>query len=243
MLWNRKTDAFRVGQWFHGRIYERRSDLSPDGRHLIYFAMNGRWKSETGGSWTAISRAPWLKAIVLLGKGDCWYGGGLFTSDKTYWVNDGDGHRNLRDCREVRRDTRFAPTRYYGGECPGVYYVRLQRDGWLLRDPSNAGQGDCTVFEKNLPKGWILRKFAHAQVGSPPGKGCSWDEHELENPESKSLLKLPAWEWAELDGKRVVWAEKGCLFASSIRSAKHLGEPKQLHDFNGMVFEPIAAPY
>jgi cytochrome bd-type quinol oxidase subunit 2 len=30
-----------VGQWLKGRIYERRSDLSPDGKHLIYFAMNG----------------------------------------------------------------------------------------------------------------------------------------------------------------------------------------------------------
>jgi len=42
--------------------------------------MNGHWGSATGGSWTAISRAPWLRALVLFGKGDCWHGGGLFTS-------------------------------------------------------------------------------------------------------------------------------------------------------------------
>ncbi len=29
--WNTKTDTFEAGQWFHGRIYERRCDLSPDG--------------------------------------------------------------------------------------------------------------------------------------------------------------------------------------------------------------------
>jgi hypothetical protein len=29
--WERKSDTFRVGQWLHGRIYERRCDLSPDG--------------------------------------------------------------------------------------------------------------------------------------------------------------------------------------------------------------------
>ncbi|MFN7997407.1 MAG: hypothetical protein U0Q18_27570 [Bryobacteraceae bacterium] len=34
--WNRKTDEFHVGQWLRGRIYERRADLSPYGRHLIY---------------------------------------------------------------------------------------------------------------------------------------------------------------------------------------------------------------
>jgi hypothetical protein len=29
VLWDRKTDEFRVGQWLKGRIYERRSDISP----------------------------------------------------------------------------------------------------------------------------------------------------------------------------------------------------------------------
>src|SRR5215472_15285961 len=77
ILWNRKTDEFELGQWLRGRIYERRADISPDGRFLIYFAMNGKWNSETKGSWTAISHAPWLKAIALFGKGDCWNGGGL----------------------------------------------------------------------------------------------------------------------------------------------------------------------
>src|SRR5919198_4444283 len=65
VLWDRRRDEFRLGQWLRGRIYERRSDLSPDGKHLIYFAMNGRWNSEAKGSWTAISRAPYLKALAL----------------------------------------------------------------------------------------------------------------------------------------------------------------------------------
>src|SRR5947209_12822707 len=63
--WDRQTDRFAVGQWLKGRIYERRCDLSPDGRFLLYFAMNGRWHSEAKGAWTAISRAPYLKAIGL----------------------------------------------------------------------------------------------------------------------------------------------------------------------------------
>src|SRR5215471_5847626 len=69
LLWNRKTDEFTMGQWLRGRIYERRSDLSPDGKHLIYFAMNGKWTSEAKGSWTAISQAPFLKAVALYAKG------------------------------------------------------------------------------------------------------------------------------------------------------------------------------
>ena len=38
--WNTDTDDFEGGQWFKGRIYERRCDLSPDGRYLIYFAAD-----------------------------------------------------------------------------------------------------------------------------------------------------------------------------------------------------------
>src|SRR6476646_2517331 len=93
ILWDRNTDKFETGQWLGGRIYERRADLSPDGRHMIYFAMNGRWSSPARGSWTAISKAPWLTAMVLMPKGDCWQGGGLFTSDSRYWVNGGGCHQ------------------------------------------------------------------------------------------------------------------------------------------------------
>jgi len=36
--WDRKNDTFTLGQWLRGMIYPRRSDLSPDGEYLIYFA-------------------------------------------------------------------------------------------------------------------------------------------------------------------------------------------------------------
>src|SRR2546430_8696412 len=82
----------------------------------------------------SISRAPWLKAAVLLGKGDCWQGGGLFTSNSRYWLNGGDSHVLIEDSKEVERDLKFQPAGWYGGECPSVYYLRLQRDGWILKD-------------------------------------------------------------------------------------------------------------
>lgn len=36
--WNLKSDTLEYGQWFRGRIYERRCDLSPSGDLLLYFA-------------------------------------------------------------------------------------------------------------------------------------------------------------------------------------------------------------
>ncbi len=241
--WDRKKDTFEVGQCLKGRIYERRSDLSPDGKYLVYFAMNGKWSSETGGSWTAISRTPYLKALALFGKGDCWNGGGLFTGKRCFWLNDGYGHSEMTRSSEVSRDLEFQPGEYYGGECTGVYYVRLQRDGWQLKERGGTRLDSWTIFEKALPKGWILRKTAHEQVGAPPGKGCYWDEHELENTQSGAKLEFGDWEWAELDGKQIVYAAGGRLFRIALKSRTELGESKEIHDFNDMPFEELIAPY
>ncbi|WP_199320680.1 hypothetical protein [Leptolyngbya sp. FACHB-261] len=243
MLWDRRKDEFTLAQWLKGRIYERRSDLSPDGKYMIYFAMNGRWNSETKGSWTAISRAPWLKAIALFGKGDCWHGGGLFTGKRTYWLNDGYGHRLMQNSSEVRRDETYQVKEYYGGECLSVYYPRLQRDGWTyLRNHKLGKHQDLTVFEKPLPKGWILRKLAHAEIGAPPGKGCYWDEHELEHSASETLLKFPNWEWADWDQNRLVWATNGSLWTGNLQHHK-LKNVQLIYDFNGLQFEALSAPY
>jgi hypothetical protein len=243
VLWDRTKDEFQLGQWLRGRMYERRADLSPDGRHLIYFARSGGLSSPTRGSYTAISRAPWLKAIALFGKGDCWQGGGIFTSNSTYWLNGGGCHFPLQDTKEVHRDLKFKPVGMYGGECPGVYYVRLQRDGWILKDELTAGLSSAfAVFEKTLPHGWVLRKYAHAEVGAPPGKGCYWDEHELDHPKLGHRLLKPHWEWAELDGKTLVWAEKGQLARAPLKRDE-LGDAQILFDFNDMKFEPRTAPY
>jgi hypothetical protein len=244
LLWDRKNDQFQVGQWLKGRIYERRSDLSPDGKHLIYFAMNGKWSSaEAKGSWTAISKAPYLKALSIFPKGDCWNGGGLFTGKNSFWLNDGCGHSTLRTAKALKRDLKFQPADYFGGECPGVYYPRLLRDGWKLLEQVNfAKWKDFHVFEKPLDHGWVLRKIAHSEVGAPPGKGCYWDEHELWHSSSDERIKYRDWEWAEVDRKRFVWAERGKLFSGRI--GKHgLVDEAELFDFNDMSFERIEAPY
>ena len=89
--WDTQRDTFEPGQWFHGRIYEERCDLSPDGELLVYFAYKGHRAGRVTDegkrphledyrdSWTAVSRPPWLTALALWPKGDTWMGGGVFT--------------------------------------------------------------------------------------------------------------------------------------------------------------------
>ncbi|HWI57102.1 MAG TPA: hypothetical protein VNZ22_07735 [Bacillota bacterium] len=239
LLWDRNRDTFQLGQWMRGRIYERRCDLSPDGKYFIYFAMNGRLSARNKGSWTAIARVPYLKALTFLAKGDCWHGGGLFLSNRDYWLNDGYGHTELRTFKGLRSDLTYQPDTYYGGECLNVYYPRLQRDGWILRSKDHHG---AFLFEKPLPSLWVLRKLAFAEVGAPPGRGCYWDAHELKHEPSGTVLAFPEWEWADLDRKRLVWAANGQLWTARLGDGK-LSQERLLHDFNGMQFEAKPAPY
>jgi hypothetical protein len=205
--------------------------------------MNGRWQSEVRGSWTAISRSPYLKALAVFPKGDCWHGGGFFTGKKSYWLNDGCGHSVLRNTNEVERDLKFRPSKYFGGECLSVYYPRLIRDGWQLTERIKISDLEALdVFEKSLPKGWTLRKIAHAEIGAPPGKGCYWDEHELIQSAEGRKISCPDWEWAEIDRNRLVWATRGKLFAGRMKEAGIVDEA-ELYDFNDMTFQAIEAPY
>jgi hypothetical protein len=241
--WHRQRDTFELGQWLKGRIYERRSDLSPDGAHFLYFAMNGHWQSESRGSWSAISRAPYLRAIGFFPKGDCWHGGGLFTGKRTYWLNDGYGHQVLRDTKELTRDRAYRPSPSFGGECPGVYYHRLIRDGWTHVDRDRLGAHESVdVFERPLLHGHRLRKLAHAEIARTPGKGCYWDEHVVIEPDGTERRE-PDWEWADLDGARLVYAKKGALHAQRFGRKGALAPSTLLFDFAPMRFEEIVAPY
>lgn len=95
ILWNTAEDTFEHGAWFRGRIYEERCDLSPDGELFLYFALQGRkWRTSYQGSWTAVSRPPWLHALVLWPQGHTWGGGGRFVAERQaiLWTCDLEAH-------------------------------------------------------------------------------------------------------------------------------------------------------
>lgn len=134
--WDTANDRFERGHWFHGRIYEKRSDLSPDGELLVYFASKFNRKTVTDRgytyAWTAVSRAPWLTALALWPKGDCWWGGGLFLGERALWLN----HRPEEAIPHPAHrpaGLRVEANPEAHGEDEPVYRRRLERDGWALR--------------------------------------------------------------------------------------------------------------
>lgn len=124
-----------------------------------------------------------------------------------------------------------------------MYYIRLQRDGWRLKHSASDGQGgQVTIFEKRVNNHWTLRKRAHSGIGHSAGRGVYFDTHELFNSRSEEVISKTDWEWAELDGARLIWAAGGCVHSGRL-DAKGLHGEKLLHDFSPMQFENLAAPY
>ncbi len=126
-----------------------------------------------------------------------------------------------------------------------MYFPRLLRDGWTLR--GELAHDGTEVFERPLWHGWVLRKLARVEVGVP-GKSIYFDEHELVHPETGRELVRPTWEWASPDLGRLVWAERGALWAGMLTEASAVTDAPvtgviMLRDFSDLQFEAMEAPY
>lgn len=117
--------------------------------------------------------------------------------------------------------------------------------GWTLRPELTPDSDAPVIFEKAAGAGWVLRKYCRADIDHPEGKGVYYDRHALvraDSTEAAAIIDRPDWEWADLDGKRLVWTEAGRLHAAYLTS-NGLKTPMVLHDLNDMTFSAIAAPY
>ncbi|HVO42211.1 MAG TPA: hypothetical protein VMT34_06300 [Aggregatilineales bacterium] len=157
ILWDTRTDTFVYGQWFRGRIYERRCDLSPDGSKLIYFAAkHGRSGPDALYSWTAISIPPYYTALALWPKSNSWAGGGLFVDENTVWLNHRDEAKPHKD-HMPPKTLKIMLSEGYGEDSP-IYNKRLKRDGWDLIQQSK----------------WIKAPTALTLTSPPSGENGVW---------------------------------------------------------------------
>lgn len=76
--WDLDAGEYQPGAWLKGRIFPRRSDLSPDGTVLCYFAHKPGSDWEHGEAYVALSKLPWLTALHAFGTCGTWTRGYAF---------------------------------------------------------------------------------------------------------------------------------------------------------------------
>ncbi len=247
LSWDLKTDTLTPGQWFKGRIYERRCDLSPDGELLVYFAAKYQGALR---SWTAISRPPYLKALALWPKGDGWGGGGLFDDARTLRLNHRPGPESqLHDGFSLPKGFRVKPL----GERPGwgeddpIDTLRLIRDGWTI-----TSQGEVSRYQHTGPFSWTFD--TPATIEKPvDGKGYlrlslhgigarngAWYNQTAQVLGDEALVDLGRVDWADVEHNGdILFARDGCLYRWPWPRAS---APVLVADLGGMIFEPCVAP-
>ncbi len=230
--WNTKTDEFERGQWFHGHIYVGRSDLSPDGSLLLYFCqkINKRTLSDPNYtySWTAISKPPYLTALALWPKGNCWHGGGLFEGQHDVFLN----HKPevaIPHPNHLPKGVRVRPNPDAFGEDDPIEIPRMQRGGWkhvqwLDYDYHKWRTKQPAISEKQLRNGKVVLRVE--KYYDPEEQLLCY----LVKPNSHRI-EIGVGSWVDVDQQgRLAFAADGRLFAGKLTKGKVVLD--QLADFN-----------
>ncbi|NMC07922.1 MAG: hypothetical protein GYA24_22130 [Candidatus Lokiarchaeota archaeon] len=129
--WEYAKNVVEHGSWFEGTLYPDSSDVSFDGRHMVYFTLNPR---SGVFSWTAICEPPHLKAVSFQEHDSTWYGGGFFPDSKTLWLympkelEPGSQTRRLHSRNLQNKYRIIYPATIVTEKLP--LDRRMERDGW-----------------------------------------------------------------------------------------------------------------
>jgi hypothetical protein len=236
-LWHLDTDVFEHGQWLRGRVFERRSDVSRDGRLVIAFIRDtsaGRRPKQRADTWIAISRPPYFTALALWWVGGTYCTGGFFPSASVVWP----AGASAPDEGTLPAWLRLATSIPYVDHTPNwtdrtVYHNRLLRDGWQqvegARDETWQRQqpgGSLTLRLHEL--GWDARAFGGPHIV----------KYTLETAD-ESIEQLRDVTWADWDHRgRLLVVQRGRLLEWRAPSSP----PTLIEDFNSHVPQPLAPP-
>src|SRR5262249_27743641 len=164
--WDLAQRRYEPGAWLGGRIFPRRSDLSPDGRFLCYFTHKPSATWEHGEAYVALSKLPWLTALHAFGTCGTWTRG--------YYFSDPEDSE-APEAAEL-------PMPYGLRSIPVLQFANEQRHGWAespdspQRDPADAWDDRRNArLQKRQPGGnCVLRVeslgWAGGEVGVESGR-------------------------------------------------------------------------
>jgi hypothetical protein len=253
--WNLSDDTFDFGQWFKGRVYERRCDLSPEGDLLLYFAANYR---KPHFSWSAVSRPPYFTALALWPKGDGWGGGGHFTSRTQILLNHRSHEMALAQgfsLPEGLSITQFGDRPGWGEDDP-VWWDRLKREAWELTacpEPTENPFNSKVWIEFDPPITWEKAhpllpdkyRLRMSILGFKERDGPSYLVEHMVIGGDESIGSIGRSEWADWSQTGdLLFSRSGCLFRLEHQGGIFgpIEASKQIADFSALEFQEKRAP-
>jgi len=235
--WDVAARRYEPGAWLHGRIFPRRSDVSPDGRFLCYFAHKPGADWRHGEAYVALSMLPWLAALHAVPTCGTWTRGYHFVADE----------RGSADVQETG-----LPIPYDLRATPAIQFASERRRGWVeSADSPPRDRNDlwderrASRIEKRQPGGTCLLRAERYDRSKPGARrdqsadGSSveyWLEHDGE------IQILDQVQWADWDsqGRLLVATRNGRIQIRDLagRGLNLLFE----EDLSALEPSPTAAP-
>jgi hypothetical protein len=233
--WDLAQQRYEPGAWLHGRIFPRRSDLSPDGRWLCYFAHKPGATWEHGEAYVSLSKLPWLTALHAFGTCGTWTRGYHFTAG-----GDPNDPANVKEL----------PVPYGLRSIPVVQFATERRRGWEQapdsppREPGDAWdqRRNARMQKRHPARNQLLRVESLGWAGGEFGVAQAVDGlrvlYSLESDASLELLDDVQWADWDRDGKLLVATRCGKLQVRDV-DADGCGI---LFEEDLSVFEPAPGP-
>jgi len=244
--WDTIRHEFHAGQWFKGRIYEHRCDLSPSGDRLVYLAANNKAPLY---AWTAVSRPPFLTALALWRNCGTWGGGGLFEGERALALNSG-GRLKPDDGFHLPKGFTVRPVATWAGrgEDDPIRTLRMVRDGWALDDEGTPGKYQRSArfnWEYVSPQRWSkVRKKLRLErrvlgIGETNGPWYT-TEHRVFDDRGEIVLDVGLSDWADWShSHELLFARDGRVFRAAVVEDGLLGTPQELIDLRALRFEAV----
>lgn len=249
LAWNLAEPAVTSGAWFKGRLYPRRSNLSPDGRLLCYFAMKGNPFSRWHQYW-AVSRPPWLTALAAWANSGTWATGCRFDRDGCLTIagtvtharpfhGEYPGEVCLEGVDTNWDEARFSLEREHG------WHPAARPELWLAETGSRGVQDPSAVqvLEKEDPRGsGTLALVSPGCEFSRPGTEGVVVEYLFSPAGGGGPMRLPDVAWADWshDGRLLLATRTGSLEIYEARTST----PRRIwcQDLDALTPSPSPAP-
>jgi len=196
ILWDRDKDTFTMGDCVT-KLVARYSDLSPDGKHLFYYA------GIRDNYWIAICKAPVLRDMLV--QMDTSYGG-MFVNNHDFKIHNPNSYRFTSESfvRSSQFHLKNSTIEGEGDNYDRAYLSRLVRDGWEV-DKVEYGENyhRKAILKKKVSGDWFLEKTVLSKKEQYRLRRYNRDEEVLD-----SIY----WDWAEYDKGELLFTKNGCLY-------------------------------